>query len=141
MKHEVDTRGWPLVPCDPAAIPQGHEPVRVGWPHTGEVAASLNKSAVFWSLSYEEDLSPRLIIRPIKPPDQLPTNIVPPGWWLRKNPRGGIFISKHQPKMLSSEWYTPGEVYEVPQPIAANLPNDWLALPWDQSLIQQTRGE
>ena len=83
-KYGTDENGWPLVPCDPAAIPEGHEAVRVGWPKVGEVAASLNKSAVSWTLNYAEDISPRLIIRPIPKPILLPLAIVPEGWWVVK---------------------------------------------------------
>ena len=136
-----DYDGWPLVPCDPAAIPEGYEPVRVGWPHVGEVAASLDKSAVSWTLNYAEDISPRLIIRPIPDPIRLPLTIVPHGWWLYKSNGGQVYVSEEKPTKLGGGLVPRGgKAWCLPPWIAAQLPAEWNALPWGESMIQQTEG-
>ena len=140
-KHGTDENGWPLVPVDPAAIPQGYEAVRAGFPRAGEVAASLDKSAVSWTLNYAEDISPRLIIRPIPKPIRLPLAIVPSEWWVAKNESGDVWCYGQQPIALRRGWYeTNGDVERLPPWIAAQLPQEWHELPWDQSAVQQKEG-
>lgn len=140
-EHGTDEKGWPLVPVDPAAIPEGYELVRVGWPKVGEAVASLDKSVVPWKLNYAEGISPRLIIRPIPKPIRLPLEIVPEGWWITKDKDDSIFVYRYKPCIKDDCWLsTHGDHYCLPPWIAANLPTEWHDLPWDQSAMQQTEG-
>lgn len=119
---------WPLVPVDPKAIPEGYEPVRVGWSITGEVSAIAGGVHV-WEDELMSHFAPRLIIRPIPKPIRLPLNIVPHGWWLYKNEDGEVRIVQ-----------TGGRSWCLPPWIAAQLPAEWHELPWDKSAVQQTEG-
>lgn len=137
-----DERGWPLVPCDPAAIPNGYEAVSVGWAEVGEVASAAGRKAqlIAWKHDRQHD-APRLIIRPIPKPIRLPLAIVPNGWWVAKEKNGDVWCYSCQPQSSSVSWESgTGETYSLPPWIAAQLPAAWHDLPWDQSAVQQTEG-
>ena len=141
-KYGVDERGWPLVPCDAAAIPEGYEAVRVGWPIAGEWTAMGSARAHRWSCDcLAEEFSPYVIIRPIPKPIRLPLAIVPSGWWVARDNNGEVWCYEERPKVIALKWGgTNRNVEKLPPWIAAQLPAAWHALPWDQSAMQQTEG-
>jgi hypothetical protein len=141
-----DTKDWPMVPVDPECVPEGYEAVRVGFSNPNEwVAIELSDGVK--PLPYVSPVVSRLIrliIRPIPEPIRLPTQIVPSGWWVGKDDDGEVWIYKRSPKKQSCGWgcsmLGDSDYHQVPEPIAAQLPAEYLALPWDQSLLQQTEG-
>ena len=141
-KYGVDEQGWPLVPVDPAATPDGYEPVRVGWPIAGEWTAMGSARAHRWSCDcLAEEFSPYVIIRPIPKPIRLPLAIVPHGWWVAKDCGLAVFVYENKPSDSLGAWSAcGGKIYRLPPWIAANLPQEWHDLPWDQSAVQQQEG-
>lgn len=144
-KHGTDERGWPLVPCDPKAIPEGYEPVRVGWAKGDEwTARSGNNQTYACFFQGGTDISchsPFLIVRPIQKPIRLPLSVVPFGWWVAKDDGDGVWVYSSRPSLGSFAWINEGPCgYKLPPWIAAQLPAEWHELPWDQSAMQQTRG-
>ena len=145
-KYGVDERGWPLVPVEPAAIPNGYEPVRVGWAKGDEwTARSGNNQTFACFFQGGTDISchsPFLIIRPIPKPIRLPLAIVPHGWWVAKDEGGRINVFDAKPQKNAAYWFrlSDHKHYHLPPWIAAQLPQEWHALPWDQSAVQQTEG-
>lgn len=144
-KHGTDERGWPLVPVDPAAIPNGYEPVRVGWAGPGDYYAETidhdqTMMAVVASGCYR---GYSLILRPIKPPIELPLEIVPHGWWVAKDDAGRVHLHEKETRFSAGglSWVSDGQLWPLPPWIAAQLPAEWHELPWDKSAMQQTRGE
>jgi hypothetical protein len=84
---------------------------------------------------------PQLIVRPIPKTIKLPVAIVPPGWWVAKDENGEIWIYERNPKQTPRQFFCDaGANHRLPRPIAAQLPAEYLALLWDQSLMQQTEG-
>ena len=141
-KYGTDERGWPLVPVDPAAIPNGYEAVRVGWPIAGEWTVMGNTSAHRWSCdSSAKEFLPYVIIRPIQKPIRLPLAVVPHGWWVAKDDGDGAWVYSSRPSLGSFAWINEGPCgYRLPPWIAAQLPREWHDLPWDKSAVQQTEG-
>lgn len=140
-KYGTDERGWPLVPVDPATLPEGYEPVRVGWPIAGEWTVLANTSAHWWYCdSSTKEFLPYVIIRPIPKPILLPLAIVPSGWWVTKDESGQVWTHKRKPVRNEIAWVNSGETFKLPPWIAAQLPREWHELPWDQSAMQQTEG-
>jgi hypothetical protein len=137
-----EMKDWPMVPVDPACVPEGHEAVRVGFSNPNEwVAIELSDGVK--PLPYVSPVVSRLIrliIRPIPKPIRLPVTIVPPGWWVCKSKDDRFWIYSEKPKSLGGYWEYADCYYEIAPPIAAQLPAEYLALPWDQSLMQQTEG-
>lgn len=139
-KHGTDERGWPLVPCDPAAIPEGYEAVRVGYPRAGEIAADGPDGDVIRFIE-NWNADAYLIVRPIKPPIELPLMIVPHGWWVYKSSQGQAYVSEEEPTKLGYGLVPRGgRSWCLPPWIAAQLPDEWHELPWDKSVMQQTEG-
>ena len=144
-KYGTDERGWPLVPVEPAAIPNGYEPVRVGWAKGDEwTARSGNNQTFACFFQGGTDISchsPFLIICPIKPPIELPANIVPPKHWVWRSNHGPVYVGEEKPNKLAGELIpNSGKSWLLPPWIAAQLPQEWHDLPWDRSAMQQTEG-
>ena len=143
-KYGTDERGWPLVPCDPAAIPEGFEPVRVGQVKEGESIARIGCdviAALEWKGGKGQPFGgPFLIIRPIPKPIRLPLAIVPSKWWVTKDESGQVWTHKRKPVRNEIAWVNSGQTFKLPPWIAAQLPQEWHDLPWDKSAVQQTEG-
>ena len=141
-KYGTDENGWPLVPVEPAAIPEGYEAVRVGFPRAGEIAADVPDGDVIrFAENWNADAY--LIVRPIPKPIQRPLSIVPHGWWVVKDYSGVVWCYEYRPQNSGLHWSTlDGAVAfeKLPPWIAAQLPREWRDLPWDQSAVQQTEG-
>lgn len=141
-KWGTDENGWPLVPCDPSAIPEGFEPVRVGAGKPGEVISLGNDWTYSQRHAGPDAIVPRLIVRPIPKPITLPLAIVPHGWWVAKDCGEAVFVYSEKPSSKLGAWSAcGGKIYRLPPWIAANLPAEWHDMPWDQSAMQQTEGD
>ena len=69
----------------------------------------------------------------------LPLAIVPSKWWVAKDI--GVYVYEYKPQIEGDYWRaTCGDTYCIPPWIAAQLPQEWHALPWDQSAMRQTEG-
>lgn len=143
-KYGVDERGWPLVPVEPQAIPEGYEAVRVGWAkeyeHTSRSCVDKTYACLWQGGTDISCHSPFLIIRPTPKPIRLPLAIVPSGWWVIKDRVGASYVCDAQPWAAMNGWSCTGNMWVLPSYIAAQLPREWHALPWDQSAMQQTEG-
>ena len=137
-KYGVDERGWPLVLVDPAAIPEGFESVRVGWPKAGELSVRAYGDTHCWRGDVNAFDPPRLIVRPIPKPIRLPLAIVPHDWWVVKDAHGDVHVLRTEPWQVVNDKCD--GFYRLPPWIAAQLPQEWHDLPWDQSAMQQTEG-
>ena len=139
-KHGTDERGWPLAPVDPAAIPEGYEAVRVGFPRAGEMVADMPYFGVVRFVEDSKDCC-YVIIHPIPKQILLPLAIVPHGWWVAKDCGLAVFVYENRPSDSLGAWSAcGGKIYRLPPWIAAQLPQEWHELPWDQSAVQQTEG-
>ena len=136
-KYGTDENGWPLVPVEPAAIPEGYEAVRVGFPRAGEIAADVPDGDVIrFAENWNADAY--LIVRPIQKPIRLPLAIVPHDWWVVKDAHGDVHVLRTEPWQVVNDKCD--GFYRLPPWIAAQLPQEWHDLPWDQSAMQQTEG-
>jgi hypothetical protein len=130
-----------MVPVDPACVPEGYEAERVSIPRKNE--SYINQCGRFITAQVDYDNCHYLIVRPIPKPIRLPTTIVPPGWWVAKDGYDRISIYELKPilPLQDDTWIRNGGwCLDLAPPIAAQLPAEYLALPWDQSLLQQTEG-
>lgn len=106
--------GWPLVPVDPACIPDGHRAVEVTAETIGRCIVSRSGSP-HWSSMRSRD--PRLVVEPI-PAEQPAQSPLPrpefpawirAGWWVAMDSDGDWYGYKEEPTILHSEdqWVSP----------------------------------